>query len=58
MAHWFAKKWAKEEKDIRKVFDNLSGMYGDLSGMMGKSLPEIKGLDMLESGDDKQESIF
>jgi hypothetical protein len=55
---WFAKKWAKEEKDTRKFFDNISGMYGDLSGMMGKALPDVRGLNMLEQGKNDQESIF
>ncbi len=48
---WFTLKWAKQDKNIRKVFDNLSGMYGDLQGMLGKTLPEVKGLDMLPSPD-------
>lgn len=44
---WYSAKWAKEEKNIRKVFDNLSGMYGDLQSMLGKALPDVKGLSML-----------
>ena len=44
---WFTSKWAKQEKSIRNVFDNISGMYGDLQSVMGKSLPEVKGLDLL-----------
>lgn len=48
---WFGAKWAKEEKNIRKVFDNMTGMYGDLQSMLGKALPEVKGLDMLPEGD-------
>ncbi|MCL4338562.1 DUF2130 domain-containing protein [Patescibacteria group bacterium] len=50
---WFTLKWAKQDKNIRKVFDNLSGMYGDLQGMLGRSLPDVKGLDMLPSPDEK-----
>lgn len=49
---WFSAKWAKEEKNIRKVFDNMTGMYGDLQSMLGKALPEVKGLDMLSEGDE------
>lgn len=48
---YFATKWAREEKNIRKVFDNLSGMYGDLQSMIGKALPNVKGLEMLPSGE-------
>lgn len=51
---YFVVKWAKQEKNIRKVFDNLSGMYGDLQSMMGKALPDVKGLEMLPSGDKLQ----
>jgi len=39
---FFALKWAKQEKNIRKVIDNLLGMSGDLESIMGKALPEIK----------------
>lgn len=49
---WFGIKWAKDEKNIRKVFDNMTGMYGDLQSMLGKALPEVKGLDMLTGGEE------
>jgi len=39
---FFALKWAKQEKNIRKVIDNLLGVSGDLESIMGKALPEIK----------------
>lgn len=39
---FFALKWAKQEKNIRKVIDNLLGVSGDLESIMGKVLPEIK----------------
>jgi hypothetical protein len=38
--------WARREKQLEKVIDNTSGMYGDLQGIMGKSLPEIKTLEL------------
>ena len=47
---WFDKKGAREEKSIRGVAKNLLGMHGDLEGIVGKSLPEIKELQKLESG--------
>ena len=47
---WFTKKWAKQEKNITRVADNILGMHGDLEGIVGKSLPEIKELQKLESG--------
>ena len=47
---YFNVKWARQEKEIRKVIDHTHGMYGDLQGVIGKSLPEIKTLE-LESGE-------
>lgn len=47
----FATKWARQEKNLRKVMDQTYGMYGDLQGIIGSSLPEIKQLQ-LDSGED------
>lgn len=44
---WFVTKWSKQEKNIRRVIDNIFGMRGDLQSIIGKSLAEIKGLQML-----------
>lgn len=49
---YFANKWSRDEKNIRQVIDNTFGMQGDLKGIMGTSLPEIKGLDLLSDGVD------
>ena len=38
------KQWAKREKEINKAIEAIVGMYGDMQGIAGKSLPEIKGL--------------
>jgi hypothetical protein len=40
------KAWKKREKQIRIVSDNIAGMYGDMQGIAGKSLPEIEGMDL------------
>lgn len=45
---WFQTKWARQEKQLRKVIDNTQGMYGDLQGVVGKSLPDIKTLQLEE----------
>lgn len=37
--------WAKREKQIERVINNTVGMHGDLQGLMGASLPQIKSLD-------------
>ncbi len=42
----FAKVWAKREKNIEKMTSHTLGMYGDLQGLMGPSLPEIKQLQI------------
>lgn len=48
---WFTKKWAREEKNISRVADNLLGMHGDLEGIVGKTLPELEQLKKIESGE-------
>ena len=48
------KAWATREKQIQRVVDNTVGMYGDLQGLIGSSMPTIESLEMplLESPDD------
>jgi hypothetical protein len=45
---YFSNKWARDEKNIRQVIDNTYGMHGDLKGIIGTMLPQVKGLDLLE----------
>lgn len=45
------KIWAKREKQIERVTTNTTGMYGDMQGIIGSTLPEIKLLELGE-GDD------
>jgi len=45
---WFSAKWGRQEKEIRKVLDQTHGMYGDLQGIVGRSLPQIKSLEISE----------
>ena len=42
--------WQKREKEIERVITSTSGMYGDLQGIVGASLPTINSLE-LPSGD-------
>ncbi len=51
---WFTTKWARQEKEIRKIIDNTQGMYGDLQSVTGRSLPPIK---MLELPAGEEESL-
>lgn len=41
--------WEKRAKQIEKVIANTSGMYGDLEGLAGSSLPPIKILELPEA---------
>lgn len=45
---WYASKWARQEKEIRRVIDQTHRMYGELQGIIGQEMPELKGLDSLE----------
>ncbi len=51
---YFQSKWARDNKNIRQVIDNTFGMHGDFKGIIGNSLPQIKGLEVeqLEAGDE------
>jgi hypothetical protein len=40
------KLWAKREEQIRGVIESTVGMYGDLQGIVGRSMQEIDGLEM------------
>lgn len=40
------KQWAKREEQIERVMQSTIGMYGDLQGIAGQSLQEIKGLEL------------
>lgn len=38
-------RWSKQEKSIRAVIDNTIGIYGDLQGITGGAMSEIKQLE-------------
>ena len=44
--------WAKREKQINMLMAQTAGMYGDVQGIVGKSMPEVEGLTipLLEDG--------
>jgi hypothetical protein len=44
---WFNLKWARQEKELRKIIDNTHGMYGELQAVTGRQLQEIKPLDVV-----------
>jgi hypothetical protein len=44
--------WSKREKQIERVINNTTGMYGDMQGIIGASLPEIKSLQLVGAVDE------
>lgn len=45
------KLWAKREKEIDRVVVGTVGMYGDLEGIIGNTLPRIEGLELKALGE-------
>lgn len=45
---YFSVKWAKQEKEIRKIVDSTHGMYGELQAVSGRALEPIKQLEAPE----------
>ena len=39
------KAWAKREAQVSAMIESTVGMVGDLHGIMGQSMPEIKSID-------------
>jgi len=42
---WFNTKWARQEKELRKIVDSTHGMYGELQAVTGRALQQIKQLE-------------
>jgi len=40
------KHWAKRECQLELLLSGAAGMYGDLQGIVGESLPELEGLKL------------
>jgi hypothetical protein len=40
------KQWAKRQRRLELLMNGTAGMYGDLQGIVGRSLPELHGLSM------------
>jgi len=49
------KLWGKREQQIKKVMINTVRMYGDMQGIIGASLPEIKSLELKALTDEIEE---
>jgi hypothetical protein len=46
----FTTRWNKRAKQLDRVLVSTSGLYGDLQGIIGRSLPEIKGMSLTSLG--------
>jgi hypothetical protein len=51
---YFANKWARDEKNIRQVIDSTYGMHGDLKGILSGVIPQIQGLEFLDTDEQLQ----
>jgi len=38
-------RWARQERNLELLLDGAGRLYGDLQGIVGKSMPEIEGLE-------------
>lgn len=45
------KNWAKRERRLELLMGGTSGMWGDLQGLAGRSMPELHGLEVPQLGD-------
>ena len=48
----FTTRWNKRARQLDRVLVNTSGLYGDLQGIVGSTLPEIKGMSFDAVGTD------
>ncbi len=38
--------WSKREKQLNGLMAHTAGVYGDVQGILGKSMPEVEGLNV------------
>lgn len=46
--------WKQREKQINKVLENTTGMYGSIQGIAGNAIGNIKALELPYSGEDDE----
>ncbi len=46
--------WSKREKEIERVIMNTTGIYGDMQGIIGASLPNMAALELGEDSSDEE----
>jgi hypothetical protein len=42
---WMTRQWAKRDCELTSVLEATSGLYGDLQGLAGRTLPTIDALE-------------
>jgi hypothetical protein len=42
----FEKSWKAREGQMQRLMLNVAGMYGEMQGLVGSTMPEIKGLEL------------
>ncbi|MFA5215280.1 DUF2130 domain-containing protein [Sulfuricurvum sp.] len=47
--------WKQREKQINKVLENTTGMYGSIQGIAGNAIGSIKALELPYSGEDEED---
>ncbi|MFA5927493.1 MAG: DUF2130 domain-containing protein [Patescibacteria group bacterium] len=48
----YVKIWAEREKLIDRIETSMAGLYGDIKGIAGNSLPQIKSLELSDGEDE------
>src|SRR3989344_110349 len=49
----FEKSWKAREAQIKRVLISVTNIYGSAQGLAGSSMPQIKGLELMELGEGK-----
>jgi hypothetical protein len=42
----YVRLWKEREKQIERIIENTAGMYGDVRGLIGSAIPDIKALTL------------
>ena len=53
----FERSWKSREAQVKRLFTSTAGIVGTVGGIAGNSMPQIKGLDILELMDSETQPI-
>ncbi len=51
----FEKNWKQREAQVRRLFISTAGVYGSMQGIIGSSMPQVKGFELMELEEGKEE---